>query len=163
MQVCHNNVPISSKTSTTLLEYASHSTIIGCMYHVPLMLINPIMVSICPHVFVCTCNRVWKARKMCHIKVNTHPISSLHPYNVQKPSCKCWDIMCQVIWPLHNPSCSTPTHCPSMKFHTISLQCRACFLPLFAPTLYLHYTILDNYHYRLPHITNPWSSLDHLH
>ncbi len=143
MQVFHNNVPILNKTSTTLLEYGSHFTIIGCMHHAPFMLINPIMVSICPHVFIRTCITIWRTRKKYHIRVNIHPISSLQLYNVQKPSCKWRDILCLVIW-LLNPSCLMPTHYPCMKLHTISLQCKAYLLPLSTPTLCLHYTILDN-------------------
>lgn len=144
MQVCHNNVPISSRTLTTLFEYASHSSIMGCMHYAPFMFINSIMVSICPHDFVRICNKVWRVKKCITSRSTSTPLTVCTLTNIQKPSCKWWDILCQVIWPLHNPLCSTPTHCLCTKLHTILLQCKTCMLPLFAPTLCPRYTILNN-------------------
>jgi hypothetical protein len=44
------------------------------MHHASLMLLDPIMVSICSHVFVHISNRVSRVGKMYHIRVNIHPL-----------------------------------------------------------------------------------------
>ncbi len=154
------------RTLATLLEYASHSTIIGCMHHAPLVLIDSIMVSICPHVFVHIHNRVWRAGKMYHIRVNIHPINSLHPYNVQEPSCK-WGIFCAK-WSRH--WIIPCIRCPPISIAQISIW-SCCDVEHVCTTLCTH--ILPSLHhnrqlstyktiyYSLPHITNQWLNLDY--
>ncbi len=139
---------------------------IGCMHHAPLMFIDSIMVSICPHVFVHICNKVWRVGRMYHNRVNIHPINSLHPYNVQEPGCK-WGIFYAKWFGHWIIPC---IRCPPISLAQNSI-CYWCDVEHVCTTLCTHIppslhqtrqlSTYKTFYYRWPHIINQWPSSDY--